>query len=78
MNTFLAELPYDVMAIGNHELYVYSNALDMQCVQGVFWTRLTNAFRPAPPKLKGEIPYFKCQHHCCGQIQEYHQCTSRQ
>ncbi|KAK0488718.1 Metallo-dependent phosphatase-like protein [Armillaria novae-zelandiae] len=26
---FLAELPYDVMAIGNHELYVYANTLDM-------------------------------------------------
>ncbi|KAK0189115.1 Metallo-dependent phosphatase-like protein [Armillaria mellea] len=26
---FLAELPYDVMAIGNHELYVYAKTLDM-------------------------------------------------
>ncbi|KAK0457767.1 Metallo-dependent phosphatase-like protein [Desarmillaria tabescens] len=26
---FLAELPYDVMAIGNHELYVYADTLDM-------------------------------------------------
>ncbi|KAK0202998.1 Metallo-dependent phosphatase-like protein [Desarmillaria ectypa] len=26
---FLAQLPYDVMAIGNHELYVYANTLDM-------------------------------------------------
>ncbi|KAK0488716.1 Metallo-dependent phosphatase-like protein [Armillaria novae-zelandiae] len=26
---FLTELPYDVMAIGNHELYVYANTLDM-------------------------------------------------
>ncbi|KAJ8516929.1 hypothetical protein ONZ45_g5811 [Pleurotus djamor] len=28
-NQFLAQLPYDVMAIGNHELYIYENALDM-------------------------------------------------
>lgn len=26
---FLAQLPYDVMAIGNHELYVYADTLDM-------------------------------------------------
>ncbi|KAH8096802.1 Metallo-dependent phosphatase-like protein [Cristinia sonorae] len=26
---FLAKLPYDVMAIGNHELYIYANTLDM-------------------------------------------------
>lgn len=28
-NKFLAKLPYDVMAIGNHELYIYNNTLDM-------------------------------------------------
>ncbi|KAJ8508200.1 hypothetical protein ONZ45_g9512 [Pleurotus djamor] len=28
-NKYLAQLPYDVMAIGNHELYVYANTLDM-------------------------------------------------
>ncbi|ESK91469.1 vacuolar protein [Moniliophthora roreri MCA 2997] len=28
-NEFLRRIPYDVMAIGNHELYVYENALDM-------------------------------------------------
>ncbi|KAF9047525.1 Metallo-dependent phosphatase-like protein [Panaeolus papilionaceus] len=28
-NQFLKQLPYDVMAIGNHELYIYANALDM-------------------------------------------------
>ncbi|CAL1711447.1 unnamed protein product [Somion occarium] len=28
-NKFLTQLPYDVMAIGNHELYIYANALDM-------------------------------------------------
>ncbi|KAH9485625.1 hypothetical protein JR316_0002535 [Psilocybe cubensis] len=28
-NQFIKQLPYDVMAIGNHELYVYANALDM-------------------------------------------------
>ncbi|KAF5365960.1 hypothetical protein D9758_006656 [Tetrapyrgos nigripes] len=28
-NQFLKRLPYDVMAIGNHELYVYENTLDM-------------------------------------------------
>ncbi|KAH9935239.1 Metallo-dependent phosphatase-like protein [Epithele typhae] len=28
-NKFLMELPYDIMAIGNHELYVYANTLDM-------------------------------------------------
>lgn len=28
-NQFIAELPYDVMAIGNHELYIYANTLDM-------------------------------------------------
>ncbi|KAK7691826.1 hypothetical protein QCA50_005230 [Cerrena zonata] len=28
-NEFLAQLPYDVMAIGNHELYIYANTLDM-------------------------------------------------
>ncbi|CAA7260475.1 unnamed protein product [Cyclocybe aegerita] len=28
-NQFLKRLPYDVMAIGNHELYVYANTLDM-------------------------------------------------
>ncbi|THU78430.1 Metallo-dependent phosphatase [Dendrothele bispora CBS 962.96] len=27
--TFLKQLPYDVMAIGNHELYIYANTLDM-------------------------------------------------
>ncbi|KAI0821280.1 Metallo-dependent phosphatase-like protein [Irpex lacteus] len=26
---FIAELPYDIMAIGNHELYIYNNTLDM-------------------------------------------------
>ncbi|KAI0090834.1 Metallo-dependent phosphatase-like protein [Irpex rosettiformis] len=28
-NKFIAELPYDIMAIGNHELYIYNNTLDM-------------------------------------------------
>ncbi|KAI0343630.1 hypothetical protein BDW22DRAFT_1328874 [Trametopsis cervina] len=28
-NKFVAELPYDIMAIGNHELYIYANTLDM-------------------------------------------------
>ncbi|KAF9262645.1 hypothetical protein L218DRAFT_960124 [Marasmius fiardii PR-910] len=28
-NEFLKQLPYDIMAIGNHELYIYANALDM-------------------------------------------------
>jgi hypothetical protein len=28
-NQFIKKLPYDVMAIGNHELYIYANALDM-------------------------------------------------
>ncbi|KAF7968586.1 hypothetical protein HWV62_30081 [Athelia sp. TMB] len=28
-NKFVLELPYDVMAIGNHELYIYNNTLDM-------------------------------------------------
>ncbi|KAK7472228.1 hypothetical protein VKT23_000349 [Stygiomarasmius scandens] len=28
-NQFLKQLPYDVMAIGNHELYIYANTLDM-------------------------------------------------
>jgi len=28
-NKFVAQLPYDVMAIGNHELYIYANTLDM-------------------------------------------------
>ncbi|KDQ56355.1 hypothetical protein JAAARDRAFT_132659 [Jaapia argillacea MUCL 33604] len=28
-NKFMLELPYDVMAIGNHELYIYNNTLDM-------------------------------------------------
>ncbi|GLB37901.1 putative ser thr protein phosphatase [Lyophyllum shimeji] len=28
-NKFFTQLPYDVLAIGNHELYVYANALDM-------------------------------------------------
>ncbi|KAH8112352.1 Metallo-dependent phosphatase-like protein [Phellopilus nigrolimitatus] len=28
-NEFIKRLPYDVMAIGNHELYVYNNTLDM-------------------------------------------------
>ncbi|RPD57973.1 hypothetical protein L226DRAFT_492978 [Lentinus tigrinus ALCF2SS1-7] len=28
-NKFLFELPYDIMAIGNHELYIYANTLDM-------------------------------------------------
>ena len=23
------DLPYDIMAIGNHELYIYANTLDM-------------------------------------------------
>ncbi|KAL0955634.1 hypothetical protein HGRIS_001867 [Hohenbuehelia grisea] len=38
-NQFLQQLPYDVMAIGNHELYIYANTLDMH-----------NNFAP---KLKG-------------------------
>jgi len=28
-NKFVAKLPYDIMAIGNHELYIYNNTLDM-------------------------------------------------
>ncbi|KAJ6597105.1 Metallo-dependent phosphatase-like protein [Mycena vulgaris] len=28
-NQFFKELPYDVLAIGNHELYIYNNTLDM-------------------------------------------------
>ncbi|KAI0039404.1 hypothetical protein FA95DRAFT_1585296 [Auriscalpium vulgare] len=28
-NKFFEQLPYDVLAIGNHELYVYANTLDM-------------------------------------------------
>ncbi|KAF9052347.1 hypothetical protein BDZ89DRAFT_425324 [Hymenopellis radicata] len=28
-NEFLKQLPYDIMAIGNHELYIYNNTLDM-------------------------------------------------
>ncbi|TFK50866.1 hypothetical protein OE88DRAFT_1659986 [Heliocybe sulcata] len=28
-NQFIAQLPYDVMAIGNHELYIYANTYDM-------------------------------------------------
>ncbi|EKM79523.1 hypothetical protein AGABI1DRAFT_114061 [Agaricus bisporus var. burnettii JB137-S8] len=28
-NEFVKMLPYDVMAIGNHELYIYANTLDM-------------------------------------------------
>ncbi|KIM77791.1 hypothetical protein PILCRDRAFT_825024 [Piloderma croceum F 1598] len=28
-NKFMLELPYDLMAIGNHELYIYNNTLDM-------------------------------------------------
>ncbi|KAF9486069.1 hypothetical protein BDN70DRAFT_870580 [Pholiota conissans] len=28
-NQFIKQLPYDIMAIGNHELYIYANALDM-------------------------------------------------
>ncbi|KAH9935240.1 Metallo-dependent phosphatase-like protein, partial [Epithele typhae] len=28
-NEFLMKLPYDIMAIGNHELYIYANTLDM-------------------------------------------------
>ncbi|KAH9020945.1 hypothetical protein EDB85DRAFT_1872183, partial [Lactarius pseudohatsudake] len=28
-NQFFSELPYDVLAIGNHKLYIYANALDM-------------------------------------------------
>lgn len=28
-NKFLERLPYDVMAIGNHELYIYANTYDM-------------------------------------------------
>ncbi|KAF7295363.1 Metallophos domain-containing protein [Mycena indigotica] len=28
-NEFYKQLPYDVMAIGNHELYIYNNTLDM-------------------------------------------------
>ncbi|KAJ3484948.1 hypothetical protein NLI96_g5291 [Meripilus lineatus] len=38
-NKFLAQLPYDVMAIGNHELYIYANTLDM--------------YKNFAPKLKG-------------------------
>ncbi|KJA28838.1 hypothetical protein HYPSUDRAFT_33230 [Hypholoma sublateritium FD-334 SS-4] len=28
-NQFVKQLPYDIMAIGNHELYIYANTLDM-------------------------------------------------
>jgi hypothetical protein len=28
-NQFFKELPYDLLAIGNHELYIYNNTLDM-------------------------------------------------
>ncbi|KAJ7156964.1 Metallo-dependent phosphatase-like protein [Mycena crocata] len=28
-NEFFKQLPYDVLAIGNHELYIYNNTLDM-------------------------------------------------
>ncbi|KAH9019997.1 hypothetical protein EDB84DRAFT_1441946 [Lactarius hengduanensis] len=28
-NQLFSQLPYDVLAIGNHELYIYANALDM-------------------------------------------------
>ncbi|EMD32950.1 hypothetical protein CERSUDRAFT_118376 [Gelatoporia subvermispora B] len=28
-NKFLLDLPYDLMAIGNHELYIYANTFDM-------------------------------------------------
>ncbi|OBZ69887.1 Uncharacterized protein PB2B2.06c [Grifola frondosa] len=28
-NKFILDLPYDVMAIGNHELYIYANTFDM-------------------------------------------------
>ncbi|KAF8655620.1 hypothetical protein AX16_002975 [Volvariella volvacea WC 439] len=28
-NEFFKQLPYDLLAIGNHELYIYANALDM-------------------------------------------------
>ncbi|KIL65228.1 hypothetical protein M378DRAFT_162158 [Amanita muscaria Koide BX008] len=28
-NEFIKQLPYDVLAIGNHELYIYANTLDM-------------------------------------------------
>ncbi len=28
-NQFFKELPYDVLSIGNHELYIYNNTLDM-------------------------------------------------
>ncbi|KAF8952193.1 Metallo-dependent phosphatase-like protein [Flammula alnicola] len=28
-NQFIKKLPYDIMAIGNHELYIYANTLDM-------------------------------------------------
>jgi 2',3'-cyclic-nucleotide 2'-phosphodiesterase (5'-nucleotidase family) len=28
-NQFLKQIPYDIMAIGNHELYIYNNTLDM-------------------------------------------------
>ncbi|TCD62703.1 hypothetical protein EIP91_006528 [Steccherinum ochraceum] len=38
-NKFLAKLPYDLMSIGNHELYIYANTLDM--------------FQNFAPQLKG-------------------------
>ncbi|KAI0692870.1 Metallo-dependent phosphatase-like protein [Cerioporus squamosus] len=38
-NKFLFELPYDIMAIGNHELYIYNNTYDM--------------YKTFAPKLKG-------------------------
>ena len=28
-NQFIKQLPYDILAIGNHELYIYNNTLDM-------------------------------------------------
>lgn len=36
-NEFIKKLPYDVLAIGNHELYVYNNTLDMYNNFGPHW-----------------------------------------
>ncbi|EJD02034.1 uncharacterized protein FOMMEDRAFT_134659 [Fomitiporia mediterranea MF3/22] len=36
-NQFIKQLPYDLLAIGNHELYIYNNTLDMHTDFAPHW-----------------------------------------
>lgn len=60
-NQFLKMLPYDVMAIGNHELYIYENALDMHqnfapALKGRYLSSNVNITVPGPSGQNVSVP----------------------